>query len=89
MPQNEPSVFRLDRAGFSYAPGEPALSDVSLEIFRGERVCILGANGCGKSTLLKILAGLLFPQKGTFAAFGESVSRRQLAGRRRHARGCR
>ena len=74
MALNQSVVFRLEHAGYSYTPGEPALSDVSLEIRSGERVCILGANGCGKSTLLKIFAGLLYPQNGTFSAFGEPLT---------------
>ena len=39
---------------------------------------MLGANGCGKSTLLKILDGLLFPDQGTFRAFGEEVTEDRL-----------
>lgn len=75
MSLNQSDIFRLEHAGYSYSQGEPALSDVSLSVGNGERVCILGANGCGKSTLLKIFAGLLFPQTGSFAAFGEPLSR--------------
>ncbi|HEY9238785.1 MAG TPA: ABC transporter ATP-binding protein [Burkholderiaceae bacterium] len=36
-----------------------ALSDVSLQVARGEVVSVLGANGAGKSTLLKVIAGLM------------------------------
>ena len=66
--------------GLSYAYLErfPALEKVSLEVSRGERLALLGANGCGKSTLLKILAGLIFPDHGSYRAFGEEVSAERL-----------
>ena len=44
--------------------GKCVLEDVSLEIGRGERIAVKGANGCGKSTLLKIAAGVLCPEQG-------------------------
>ena len=63
---------------YSYLERFPALEDVSLEVHRGERLVLLGANGCGKSTLLKILAGLIFPDRGSYRAFGEEVSELKL-----------
>ena len=41
-----------------------ALSDVSLEIARGEAVALIGANGAGKSTFLRILSGVSRPTTG-------------------------
>ncbi|MBA4537044.1 energy-coupling factor ABC transporter ATP-binding protein [Bacillus aquiflavi] len=41
-----------------------ALKDVSLEVFEGEWLAIVGHNGSGKSTLAKLLNGLHFPQAG-------------------------
>ena len=76
----EPDGPLLDCAGLhhSYLGRYPALVDVSLTVGRGERVALLGANGSGKSTLLKILDGLVFPDAGTYRAFGEPVTEDSL-----------
>lgn len=70
----------LERVSYAYPQSEPVLDRLSLEICEGERLSILGANGCGKSTLLKILAGLNFPQSGTFTAFGKKVEEASFRG---------
>ncbi len=44
--------------------GPDLLDGVTLQIERGERVCLVGRNGAGKSTLLKIVAGGLTPDSG-------------------------
>jgi NitT/TauT family transport system ATP-binding protein len=42
-----------------------ALLETSLDIRRGELLCLIGPSGCGKSTLLNIIGGLLMPNHGT------------------------
>lgn len=69
----------MDSIAFAYSEKEPVLNDLSLEIFEGERISILGANGCGKTTLLKILSGLIFPQSGEFTAFGDKIEQKNFS----------
>lgn len=73
-------IFSLDKITYAYPQSTPVLSNLNIAISEGEKVSILGANGCGKSTLLKILAGLIFPQRGTLTAFGEKLDARQFNG---------
>ncbi|MCR6632495.1 MAG: ABC transporter ATP-binding protein/permease [Magnetospirillum sp.] len=50
--------------------GGPALSELSLDIARGERIALVGESGSGKSTLLKVLAGLYQPERARIAVDG-------------------
>jgi len=49
-----------------------ALRGISLSIYRGEMIGLLGANGCGKTTLMKVLAGLLQTYQGSVSICGET-----------------
>ncbi len=49
---------------FAYAPGQPVLQGLNLDIAPGTSVAIVGASGSGKSSLLRLLLGLHEPQAG-------------------------
>ncbi|MHB8084684.1 MAG: ABC transporter ATP-binding protein [Dehalococcoidia bacterium] len=48
-----------------------ALKNISFEVGKGEAFGIIGRNGSGKSTLLKILARVLYPDKGSISISGK------------------
>ncbi len=45
--------------------GHEILKDISLDIPRGQFVCVVGPSGCGKTTMLRLLAGLYQPTSGS------------------------
>ena len=53
--------------------GLVAISAVSIEVAKGEIVCVAGANGAGKSTLLKSIAGAERPRSGTVTFDGARI----------------
>ena len=57
----------------------PALRGVSLEVWPGEIVVLMGRNGSGKTTLLKSMIGLLRPRQGHVAVAGRQVAGRDVA----------
>jgi simple sugar transport system ATP-binding protein len=65
-------LVRLTNISKSYE-GTDALKDVSLELYPGQVLCLLGDNGAGKSTLIKVLSGFHRPTAGTIEVNGEPV----------------
>ncbi|WP_436239740.1 ABC transporter ATP-binding protein [Polycyclovorans algicola] len=66
------SVQHLDK---TYATGFKALSDVSLDIRRGEIFALLGPNGAGKTTLISIICGIVNGSGGQVLVNGHDVAR--------------
>ena len=60
-----------------------ALSEVNLEIKKGEFIAVAGPSGCGKSTLLAIMGLLDFPTHGSYRLNGKSVAELTLRERTR------
>lgn len=51
-----------------------ALKDVSMNVYAGEVMCLLGDNGAGKSTLIKTLSGVHRPSEGAYMVDGDPVN---------------
>ena len=63
------NVLSLDHFKVGY---EKPLAEVTLEIHKGDRICVMGDNGTGKSTLLKTIIGEVKPLDG-YMMFGHQI----------------
>jgi macrolide transport system ATP-binding/permease protein len=95
MPRSSPSIPLIELVDVTktYRSGEldvEVLHGVSLQVYAGEYLAIMGASGSGKTTLMNILGCLDRPTTGTYRFMGEDVSgfeRDELARLRREAFG--
>ena len=65
-------LLRVQNLEAFYGP-VMALRGVSIDVFKGKVVAILGANGAGKTTLMKTISGTLSPRKGSISLAGEFI----------------
>lgn len=63
------AISSLENVSYDVA-GVRVIEDISLDLFDGEIVCILGPSGSGKSTILRIFAGLTQPSRGQALCHG-------------------
>ena len=70
MPANNNIVLEM-KAITKHFPGVTALSDVDMDLKKGEILGLLGENGAGKSTLIKILSGAYSLEEGNIFIDGE------------------
>ena len=71
-------VLEIEHLRMSFGTQE-VLKDVSMELYNGENLVVLGKSGSGKSVLIKCIVRLLNAGSGTIMAFGENVNLLQSA----------
>jgi branched-chain amino acid transport system ATP-binding protein len=67
-----PPLLDVQDISVFYGPVQ-ALRGVSIEVFEGEIVALLGANGAGKTTTLRTISGMLAPTSGTVLLAGRQI----------------
>jgi branched-chain amino acid transport system ATP-binding protein len=71
-------LLRLDAVDTFYGPIH-ILQGLTLEVYPGELVCLLGGNASGKSTTLKTVLGIVQPRNGSVRFAGEDVTKRSTS----------
>jgi osmoprotectant transport system ATP-binding protein len=66
-------MITLERVSKVYGRGDPAVSELSLEIGDGELAVLVGPSGCGKTTTLRMINRLIEPTSGRILIHGENV----------------
>ncbi|WP_372730116.1 ABC transporter ATP-binding protein [Nocardioides sp.] len=82
-PNGTSEISAVDRVGFrgvsfAYAPGQPVLQDVTVDITAGDSVGVIGPSGSGKSTFVELLLLLRPPLSGTVEVNGVASSTIEL-----------
>ncbi|MGI6485657.1 MAG: ABC transporter ATP-binding protein [Tepidanaerobacteraceae bacterium] len=76
MRNQKSPILSIKGIDFRYEKDAPnVLNNLSLDVFKGELISVLGGNGTGKSTLLQVIAGLRKPQRGKIYLEGTEIFR--------------
>lgn len=68
-------LLKINNLSFAYED-KPVLKDISVSIYRGEKIAVMGSNGAGKSTFFLNLNGVLKPDQGEYILEGRKVDKK-------------
>ena len=76
-----PPIISVKNLSKTYGSGFKALSNINLDINRGEIFALLGPNGAGKTTLISIICGIANLSQGTVTVDGHNINKDYRAAR--------
>lgn len=71
-------ILEVDHLSFAYDKNHDTLKDISLAIYKQEKIAVLGANGAGKTTFFLNLNGVREPSGGEIRYRGETIDRKNI-----------
>ncbi len=80
----EKPILNVEDLHYVYGNGKAALEGVSVDIYEGEKIAIIGSNGSGKSTFFLNINGVFTPAHGKIFYRGTAVNKKNLKGLRKN-----
>lgn len=71
-------ILNVEDLYYVYGNGKAALDGVSVDIYEGEKIAVIGSNGSGKSTFFLNINGVFTPQQGKIIYRGNVVRKKNL-----------
>ena len=79
MTQEKKALLQVKNLNYAYDHEKYALNYINLDIYKGEKIAVLGSNGAGKSTFFLNLNGVLTPQSGDIFYKDMKISKKNLS----------
>ena len=76
--RNEEPILQVKDLHFSYNDEKETLRGISLDIYEGEKIAVLGSNGAGKSTFFLNINGVLKSSSGQICYRGKTIDKKSL-----------
>lgn len=71
-------ILKVEDLHYVYGNGNPALKGVSVDIYEGEKVAVIGSNGSGKSTFFLNVNGVFTPEQGKIVYRDTVINKKNL-----------
>jgi cobalt/nickel transport system ATP-binding protein len=71
-------ILKVEEIYYNYGNGNAALDGVSLDIYEGEKIAVIGSNGSGKSTFFLNIDGVLTPEHGKITYRDIAINKKNL-----------
>ncbi len=71
-------ILRIEDLYYTYGNGKSALDGVSIDIYEGEKIAVIGSNGSGKSTFFLNIDGVLTPEQGKIIYRDTVINKKNL-----------
>jgi len=72
------SILKIRDLYYDYGNGTTALNGVSVDIYEGEKIAVIGSNGAGKSTFFLTTNGVLKPDQGQISYRGTIINKKNF-----------